>query len=79
MANKITGTVEYVERLGTSKYGNPYFKVAVIAVDGEVTVLRTQIDSSINYAISNPEYQENVHTFKLTEACRIYGSEKHNV
>lgn len=72
--NTITGTIERVERLGTSIYGNPYFRVSVVTPEGDVTILRTQIDSSINYTISNPEYRDHTHTFKLTAACRIYGA-----
>lgn len=74
MANKITGTIENVERLGTSMYGNPYFKVAIVTPEGDVTIVRTQIDSSINFAINNPEYKMKVHTFLATTAFRIYGT-----
>jgi hypothetical protein len=76
MANTIVGTIERVERLGTSIYGNPYFRVSIVTETGDVTILRTQIDSSISYAINNTEYRNVLHTFKLTEACRIYGAEK---
>lgn len=75
MVNKITGTVERVERLGTSIYGNPYFKVAIVTHEGDVTIVRTQIDSSINYAINNPEFKDKEHTFLATSAFRIYGTQ----
>lgn len=76
MANTIVGTIERVERLGTSMYGNPYFRVGIVTPEGDVTILRTQIDSMINHGIDNPEYKQHTHTFKLTNACRIYGAER---
>lgn len=67
-------TVEHVERLGTSMYGNPYYRVYMTTKDGDALTLRTQIDSSINYAIGNPEYRNELHVFKVTEAFRIFGA-----
>jgi len=81
--NTITGKVTRVERMGLSRYGNPYHRVAIEieSIDGTPAesstpvILRTQIDSGINYAINNPEYRDVVHVFKLTRAGRIYGAE----
>lgn len=77
MANEFIGTVERVERLGTSMYGNPYYRVGLVTPEGDVTILRTQIDSGINYAIDNPGYKNEIHVFQLTNACRIYGAHKY--
>lgn len=70
----VKGKVLRVERMGTSRFGNPYFMVAIETATGEVQKWRTQIDSSINYAIDNPEYKERAHAFKLTRAGRIFGA-----
>lgn len=51
MASKsktITGTLEWVERLGSSRNGNPRFAVTV-----DDTEFRTQIDGSVGYEVSN--------------------------
>ena len=70
----ITGKITRVEFLKLSYYGNPYHRVAIEDASGEVHILRTQIDSGINYEISNPEYRDQVHEFRLTRDGRIFGS-----
>lgn len=70
--NKLVGKVTQVKRLGASYYGNPYHQIAIEDAQGEITIVRTQIDSSINYAINNPEYKEHTHEFRLTRAMRVF-------
>jgi len=70
--NKLIGKVTRVERLGASMYGNPFFRIAIEDAQGEAHIVRTQIDSSLNYAINNPEYREHTHEFKLTTAMRVF-------
>ena len=69
-ANTITGTVERVELIGHSHYGNPYYNVGIHA-DGEAQILRTSIDAGVNYEISNHVKSGQRVTFALTRAGRI--------
>lgn len=66
--NIVSGIIARVERMGTSKYGNPYFSVHF--EDG--SVYRTQIDSMISYGIENSENIGAPVEVYLTEAGRIY-------
>lgn len=69
----ITGTIRRVEYIDSSVYGNPYYRVAIETTDGEIELLRTQINAGFNYAINNAEYREGVHEFTLSKAGRITG------
>lgn len=64
--------ISRVERLGTSKNGNPYFRAHF--TDG--TSARTQIDSMVNYSIENSENIGVPVLLTLTKAGRIYGIKK---
>lgn len=56
-----------VERLGTSYYGNPYYRVHT-----ESGSYRTSIDSGMNYGIENRDARENTVRLHLTKAGRVY-------
>lgn len=75
MTKAIRGRITRVEHLGTSNYGNPYFRVDIETADGETVTLRTKINAMINHEITNPTFREREHTFKLTPAGRISGRE----
>lgn len=64
--------ISWVERLGASKNGNPYFRAHF--TDG--TSARTQIDSMINYSIENSENIGVPVLLSLTRAGRIYDIKK---
>ena len=64
----VTGRVLYTERVATST-PNPMFDVAL--TDGNT--YRTSANVSLAYAIENPEYRDNLHTFELTRAGRLNG------
>lgn len=63
-----TVTITRVERLGTSVYGNPYYRLHL--EDG--TSLRTSVDSMINYSIDNRENLNTPVMVKTTKAGRVY-------
>lgn len=71
----VTGTVLYVERHGHTVYGNPMMSVHIVEpeVDGvsKHDTYRISNNASLVYAIENPEYKEQPHTFALTRAGRI--------
>lgn len=70
----ITGTVTRVERKGHTVYGNP---IMVLSIEGEgigdygYGTFRVSDNASLVYAIENPEFREQPHTFALTRAGRI--------
>lgn len=45
--------IESIRSLRSSQYGNPRYEITF--TDG--TVAQTQSDASVNYGITNPEYQ----------------------
>ena len=63
----VTGKVVATKRVGTSTMGNPTFMVTLD--NGEM--YRTMSNTSLAYAIENPEYRDRVHVFTLTKAGRI--------
>lgn len=71
MAKKRTAvvTIDRVERLGVSVYGNPYYRIHT--TDGES--YRTQINASINYSIENSENFGRPVELTMTEAGRVWG------
>lgn len=74
MANKGTErvvTIASLERMKLSTNGNPRFRVTF--TDG--TVAQTQTDSSIAYAIENPEYRDVPVKVSFTPAGRIWNVE----
>lgn len=73
MQNAITGKVVSTRRAGTSMMGNPSYDVTIATEAGDIVTLRTSSDSSIAYAITNPEFRDESHTFNLTRAGRITG------
>lgn len=62
----VTAKVYRAERIGTSVYGNPYFRVVT-----DNGVYRTSIDSGVNYEITNHIGKRK--TFIMTKAGRITG------
>ena len=64
-------TISSLERLKLSTNGNPRFRVTF--TDG--TVAQTQTDSSIAYAIENPEYRGVPVKVSFTAAGRIWDLE----
>lgn len=69
--SSITGKVTRTERAGASYYGNPAFKVAIEDETGDIHLHRTSSNVMLAYAINNPEYRDEPHTFHLTRAGRI--------
>lgn len=70
MAEKVIETrITSVERLGTSYYGNPYYRVFIT---DEPYVLRTSIDSGLNYGITNSSVTAGPVRLHLTKAGRIW-------
>jgi hypothetical protein len=61
-------TIVRVERLGTSVYGNPYFRLHL--EDG--TSVRTQINASISYSVENRENLNRPVIISTTKAGRVY-------
>jgi hypothetical protein len=61
-------TIVKVERLGTSVYGNPYYRLHL--EDG--TSVRTQINASINFGIENSENLNRPVIITTTKAGRVY-------
>jgi hypothetical protein len=61
-------TIDRVERLGVSVYGNPYYRIHT--TDGES--YRTQINASINYSIENSENFGRTVELSMTEAGRVW-------
>lgn len=66
----VTGRVIDTRREGHTVYGNPIMSIALDAVPGKW--FRISDNASIVYAITNPEYAADAHTFRLTRAGRIY-------
>ena len=68
----ITGTVAHIIRHGHTVYGNP---IMSIVLDGDKwgESHRISDNASLVYAIENPEYRTEAHTFRLTKAGRISG------
>lgn len=66
--NERTVTIVKIERLGTSVYGNPYFRLHL--EDG--TSVRTQIDSMVNIGIENSEYLNRPVIISTTKAGRVH-------
>lgn len=66
--NERTVTIVRVERLGTSVYGNPYFRLHL--EDG--TSVRTQINSMVNVGIENSENLNRPVIITTTKAGRVY-------
>lgn len=67
----ITGRVVATERRASSYYGNPAFLVTIETPAGDRVKLKTMSNASICYAINNPEYRDELHTFELTRAGNI--------
>jgi hypothetical protein len=67
-------TIDRVECMGTSYYGNPYFKVYLLANEN-FAWLRTSINAGVNYEITNYRRGDKVNV-KLTRAGRIYAIER---
>jgi hypothetical protein len=63
-----TVTIVRTERLGTSVYGNPYYRLHL--EDG--TSLRTSVDSMINVGIENSENLNTPLVVETTKAGRVY-------
>ncbi len=72
----VTGIVTRVERVGTSRMGNPTMRVTLSTptppFDGVASFL-TASDSSLAYGIENAEYRDKPHVFGLTRANRLNG------
>ena len=72
---EITGTVERVETIGHTIYGNPIKRVYLSATAADGTdhsgIYRISDNASLAYAIGNAEYATEPHTFVLTRAGRI--------
>lgn len=70
MSNKTSELKEIsrVERMGVSKYGNPYFRLHF--TDG--THARTQINAMISYGIENSENIGVPVEIYRTDAGRVY-------
>ena len=73
MTKTITGRVVRTERLGHTKWGNPMFNVGIEGSNGDSYVIRLANDAGLAYAINNPEYRDEPHTFELTKAGRLSG------
>jgi hypothetical protein len=72
MSNTITGTVSKIVREGHTVYGNPIMRVSIRQVNAESPAwFRISDNASLVYAIENPEYRDQPHTFALTRAGRI--------
>lgn len=67
---QVTGTIVKLDRMNGSVNGNPAWR---ITLDGG-EVLRTQSDSSISYALNNPEFRDVPVTFELTKAGRVFNA-----
>lgn len=66
--NERTVTIVKIERLGTSVYGNPYFRLHL--EDG--TSVRTTIDAGINFSVENPENLNRPVIITTTKAGRVW-------
>ena len=75
LPREITGTVGRIERVGHTVYGNPTMRVYVegTSVDGQDQsgIYRISDNASLVYAIENPEFRDEPHTFAITKAGRI--------
>lgn len=76
----VTGTVIGVTRHGHTVWGNPMMTVRLdlshiddVIVGGadRTAAFRISNDASVVYAIENPEFRDELHTFALTAAGRI--------
>lgn len=65
----VTTSINYVERVGTSKYGNPYYRLFLTT---DPFIVRTQIDSALNYGITNTDIHHRPVKLYLTKAGRVY-------
>ena len=65
---KFTARIHFIECLGTSINGNPYYRVVT-----DSGTYRTSIDAGINYEIPNLVGKRK--TFFITRAGRISGIE----
>lgn len=74
-SNEIAAIVTHTERVGTSYYGNPQYRVELrddTAEPGQAYSSHlTMSNTMLAYAIENREYREHVHIFTLTRAGRI--------
>lgn len=68
---QIHAKVEHVERLGSTIDGNPMHRVMLRLPDNTTDTRRISNNAMLNYAINNPEYREEWHTFYLTRAGHI--------
>ena len=72
----VSGLVTKVERVGTSRNGNPTMRVTLSTptegYPGTAEFL-TQTDSMLAYGIGNSEYRDKPHIFGLTRAHRLNG------
>jgi hypothetical protein len=64
---EVVKTIESLKRANNSVNGNPSW--IVTCTDG--TVLRTQSDASVSYALDNPNFRNVPVRFTLTAAGRI--------
>jgi hypothetical protein len=53
MATIVEGTIVEVNRLNSSRNGNPRFSILVLRTDGNYERLDTKSDSMVNYDIEN--------------------------
>lgn len=72
----VEGKYVKAERLGTSYYGNPYYRIEIDEGNSRWgNGYRTSIDSSVNYEATNPKHGDRVKVW-LTKAGRIYKMER---
>lgn len=69
---KIAGLVRSVERQGTSKYGNPFWRVVFEQADGRIVVGRTPYNGAISYAATNYEGEQCTASVYTTKAGNVY-------
>lgn len=70
MKGILFGTVEWTDG------GSPVDRLGIKDVDGHVHETRVSSRSAIGFGISNPEYRNSMHAFKVTEAGRVTGTDK---
>lgn len=71
MSKTYVKTIAHLERLNHSRNGNPAYRIYF--TDG--TVVRTETDASIAYAIGNPEFRDVPVEFTVTRAGRVSHAE----
>lgn len=70
----ITARVLRTERMRSSKYGNPRFRVTLDPGEGlELVTLPTSPDAGVAYGIENREYRDRPHAFHVNGRGHIYG------